>query len=202
MGAEVSPSDGLRLETTPTRLTRVTLGALPAVLRKRKAPAGGNRPGRAVQDRACRIGSDAARLGRFVLTIRHAAQERPRHCKGLPGSHIRRMGSCWGPESTPIQPAGITPGGAPRSVLGQSHLHGHPRTPMPFRRVEILGKRPARRPPIFTNIRGGSSRHHEFADRKRRWSAKALTIFIAFNRLRCECIEGHGCECIEGHGCP
>jgi hypothetical protein len=92
-----------------TGLTRVTLGALPAVLRKRKAPAGGNRPGRAVQDRACRIGSDAARLGRFVLTIRQRRTRDPGACKGLPGSHIRRMGSCWGPESTPIQPAEITP---------------------------------------------------------------------------------------------
>jgi hypothetical protein len=68
-------------------LPRVTPSAARVPLAKEKTPAGGSRPGRAVQDRTCRIGSDAARLGRVVLTIR---QRRTREdpddrgsCQGL-----------------------------------------------------------------------------------------------------------------------
>ena len=58
-------------------------------------------------------------------------------CQGL----FHRMGS-WGlgGTATPIQSAWVTPGPVRRSVFGQPHLHGHPRTTMPFRRVGTPGK--------------------------------------------------------------
>jgi hypothetical protein len=42
--------------------------------------------------------------------------------------------------ATLIQSVGLTPGPVRRSVFGQPHLHGHPRTTMPFRRVGTPGK--------------------------------------------------------------
>ena len=83
------------------------LRALPARPSEgQKPPAGGSRPGRAVQDRACRIESDAARLGRVVLTIRQRSIRKTPEVRGAAWAAIRRMGSCEKPERAAVAVSG------------------------------------------------------------------------------------------------
>ena len=78
--------------------------------------------------------------GRVVLTKRQSrTTRRPQH-GGVPGSLFTGWGLGLGGTATPIPSAWVTPGPVRRSVFGQPHLHGQPRTPMPFRCVGTLGK--------------------------------------------------------------
>jgi hypothetical protein len=122
--------------------------AIRPTFRWAKAPAGGSRPGRAVQDRACRIGSDAARLGRLVLTkSQRRTREDPDDRGGYQGLYSPDGVSVGGMGGgTPIQPAVITRArkGVPSSVTLHEQLeHQCPSGGASFCTPALWAPRPA-----------------------------------------------------------